>query len=242
MITHQLINGALFGAGPTPTFVSSGTLQNSGTASATYTATYPASGLQADDIALVFLLGVENVGSAPTWTMSAPSGWNTITGPLDPGLYSIISARSYAFWKRLTGSESGTQNFTSSSSTTRFRFTGMSVFRGCVASGTPYEGLNTNHSAAGTADLDPRGASITTTGANRLGVTYIGVTDNTAGATPPGDWTSRYDSNNATSNLHNVLSTKELVSAGTEAAQNPSNLGSTESWCSVALALLPNPA
>ena len=228
--------------GPTPTFVSIGTAQNSSSSSATYTATYPATGIVAGNIALVFLLGVENVGSAPTWTISPPSGWNLLTGPLDPGLYSIISARSYAFWKRLTGSESGSQNFTSTSSTSRFRFCAMSVYSGCIASGTPFEGLDTNHSPAGTATNDPQGKAIVTTGANRLGVSYLGVTDNTSGLIPAGGWSSIYDNVNATSNLHNHIATKALTSAGTEAAYNPSNLSANESWCGISLALLPNPA
>jgi hypothetical protein len=157
-LTRMLGRSAAVGV--TPTFVIVGAFTtNAGSATAPTNVPYP-TGLLLNDIAFLEVISREN--STTAHTVDTPSGWNVV-GESD--INAFARNRHALFWKRLTGSESGTVgiNRTPAYGATD-EFGGIiSIWRGCIATGTPYEGLNTNNTTGQTAV----GASVTTTGPNQ---------------------------------------------------------------------------
>lgn len=121
--------------------------ESSGT---TLTITYP-SGIEKDD---VLILHWSQRGSN-TMTIS---GWDTIGGENNSGL----QFSSYYFWKRASGNESGTFNVTSSSSEVQIAI--ISVWRGCIGIGKPFEGVDFEDITSSSSHPSP---AISTLGKNR---------------------------------------------------------------------------
>src|SRR5205085_1231231 len=65
----------------------------------------------------------------------------------------------------------------------------MSIWRGCVASGTPYEQLGNN---TGTS-TSMTGTAVTTSGNNEFILNFCVSSDIATGSTPSAGWTETYD-------------------------------------------------
>jgi len=186
-----------------PSFVAAGAKQNSpdiGTINIPYYA-----GIAANDIAVIWVMVA---GSG----VSTPSGFTAISGTPTIGGYHIQS-----YWRRLVGNETGTLPFTIPSGNNGS--TGLMFgLRGCITSGTPYEGFaQTSWTASTTTMTSP---ATTTTGPNRLGVRlFIG---NEAGvSTPPAGWTESHEDLSTVGNPKlTIVDTKGILAATTEAASS----------------------
>lgn len=212
-----------------PAFIASGGAftSNAGTTNPV-NVPYPA-GLQANDIAFIEATSRENFTTAHT--IDTPAGWTAVG---EAGLNGATNNRHGLFWKRLTGSESGsvTINRTPTYGTSD-QFGGiMSIWRGCVASGTPYEGLATN---SGTG-ASPASAAVTTTGSNRLVVDFVGM-QASADMTAPGTRTEDYDFDNGAQASAYAAHLAQISAATVSAATY--TRGASGAWQVFSLALLP---
>lgn len=216
--------------GSTPTFQSDGGMAEL-TSGTQIDVPYPV-GVQANDIAF---LHSHIADASHSQTINTPSGWNVAA---NRNFENLRTAQA-VFWKRLSGSESGTVAVTSTGSLAAGNdtFEGViSVWRGAIASGTPYEDLG--DAEATSANLT--GASCTTTGPNRR-VVYFGAHSATATATAAGGWTEAYDyqaTNGIPNGALHCLSI-EQASAGTVPATAHA-LSASKYWNVVSLALIPS--
>ena len=197
-----------------PTYVAAGT---GVTGSTSLSVPYYA-GLAADDIALIFVCS----NSSPT--IGVPSNYTAISNQIAD---SNSSNYGRGFWKRLTGSESGNVTV---SCTGGSQSEGVMIgIRGCITTGTPYEG----HATTTTYTATP---AITTTGPNRLLIDHFYWSTDSSSVSISG-WTRdayvETAGENATAVFH-----KERATAGTEAATNYSNLSALYGG-SQAIAMLP---
>jgi hypothetical protein len=189
--------------------------------------TYPG-GLQANDIALIHVTTVNAASTAHD--VETPSGWTEA----HEGVYKD-QYRHGLFWKRLTGSESGTITVPVTSGNTNWTVAGtISIWRGCVASGTPYEGLATSFGESGTV----ASSAITTTGPNRRVLCFI-VTDELNSTTPGTGWTQQFAYNTDVGEAGATVQClyREEPSATSVAAG--SHTVDSARWGSITLALLP---
>lgn len=193
---------------------------------------YPV-GLAANDIAIIHAIIVDALDAN---TLNVPSGFTQID---QRPLFSAADTTSSTalFWKRLNGSESGTVsvsavNGVSSNDTLA---AAMSIWRGCLVSGDPYEAVTANRGNSTSLD----GSAVTTTGPNRR-VVHFGSTYSTATSTPAGGYTEEYDYSAfaGTGEAELILVDKERVSAGTESAATHT-LSVSRRWVTVAFALIP---
>jgi hypothetical protein len=141
-------------------------------------------------------------------------------------------------WARLTGSESGTFTITHSGSV--MKAAQFAVYRGCIASGDPYEpasgSLTTN---TGTGDT-VTGVAVDTAGADRLVLFLAGYDNDIAGAQPSGGWTDRINQLvTASTDGHMQLSEIALASAGTQSAPTSVHTAGASEWASFGFALVP---
>lgn len=173
-----------------PAFVGAGTLGSTETTT-TMTPGYPA-GISANDILFMFIALRDGSGNA---TISSVSGGWTLVQEMP---YMTVSDETSAlYWKRATGSESGTETVTLSEVLTNGN--GMATivaYRGCVTSGTPYE-RNTLYAIASNSTTH-QGKGLTTAGTDRRVVSFFysyGV--DTTGSNNNG-WTEDYESGSTT--------------------------------------------
>lgn len=132
------------------------------------------------------------------------------------------------FWKRLTGGESGS---VSCATTGGLNARGVMIgVSGAITSGTPYEGANTNTGNSATATS----ATIVTTVAETFGIRCGYGAGSTAATDPPATWDERAESGTTFSF---TVDTKEIASAGTEAASDRTVGSGT--WVVQTLAILP---
>lgn len=127
----------------------------------------------AGDILIVFVGSSANASVTPTHSISDGT-WALITsGVITTG---TVRARISAYWKRATSSSEGnlTVTLTPTGATACHHAAWCSVFQGCVASGTPFEGANNAGAAATNAITVTRGA----TAADRLSVIALHHADN----------------------------------------------------------------
>lgn len=160
------------------TFVSKSTLVT-GAARTTSTVTAPAS--IADGDILNFYLLCDTNG-----TVTLPTGFTNYSGsPYNNAGYVSGAVWIFASWKRASG-ESGDYSATHTSrSTAGF----MSVYRGCVASGTPTDATPTTNQGTGTTAT---WTGVTTATDGTMLVAY-GNGDTTAGASSSAGMTERQD-------------------------------------------------
>lgn len=147
---------------------------------------YP-SGIQFHDILVLQAYAIRNSGTTDA-TVFTPSGWNVIS----EGQTGSVLHHQGTYWKRADGTETGTVNVTSAAATSAHYKGGViSIVRGCVATGTPYEALSSNFGTSTT----PTGSSVTTTGANRLVTNLFGRGGGSATATvsPASGWTEEFE-------------------------------------------------
>jgi hypothetical protein len=125
-------------AAPAVSFVAVGAL---GVGTGDVEAGYPA-GLAADDILILHIQGDwADTGADPQGDFGG-----TLIGTIWSGGLESIACRSTAYWKRATGSESGTVTITDAGTITSAR---ISAFRGCVSEGSPIHDLQTDAQATG---------------------------------------------------------------------------------------------
>lgn len=228
---------AAVGSGPTPTYLNNGGWSDNATSVTNPTPGYP-SGLAGNDI--LFLQVLDEDASGDANTVDTPAGWTLVASQAFSGVGAVYLQNLY--WKRATGSESGTVTVTRNpvhGGTDTFGAI-ITAFRGCRTSGTPYEGLATNDGN----NANMNGAAVTTTGANRL-VCHFCVHSNPAlgsnsFATPAAGWTEQYDISTLSGNEQGgvELYTKARASAGTESAATHV-LDASDLWQTMALALIP---
>lgn len=188
-------------AASAPSFVATGT-RSSGTANPS--PTYPA-GIATNDILLLWV-----VANSPG-TIGSVSGF-TAEAQVDDGT-NQVGAR--LFWKRATGSESGSQSVTVTGGAGNNGAI-IAAYRGCITSGTPYEGFSCaeSNADANTTHVSP---ATTTLGANRLVVRLWAVTEN-AGVAVPSGYTEDFESVDSTNFLVLTGDSKPVASASTEPA------------------------
>lgn len=200
-----------------PTWVSNGTFVEGVGGNATVG--YPASP-QADDIIFLFV----HANSSPT-IGSVTGSFSAVGAQVDSGTH---GARLY--WLRATGSETGNVTVTISGNTVSGAV--MSLFRGAITSGTPYEDYDTAASTGSTSTS----ASITTSVDETLGIRWGGNVNASAG-NPPDGWDERFE-NTASGGADMTIDTNTIETATTEAATSRS-LGSSMAWIVLTLALKP---
>lgn len=231
----MVVNGWLkqSAAAVAPTYVASGSQVENGT-SKTLSVPYYA-GLQVNDIGIIQIGGYAG-GFGSGFTYPALTGWTAIgnvshsdggTRKADQGLY----------YKRLTGSESGTESITltgGSSGAGEYVVVGrMFGIRGCITSGTPYEGLGSNSGLGGAAS-----ASIVTTGSSRL-LLRLQMDEDGGGNSPPSGYTERHEETETFFGVMTpALDTKEMAASGTESATTRT-IGGGISFVVQTLAMIP---
>lgn len=189
--------------GTTPTFVATGAADSSLT---TVAPAYPA-GIQSDDILILSVWGFDSSGSA---TVVDPAGWTAV---LPANRNSSNFHASALYWKRATGSESGTVSVTFSESLNLGGALGViSAWRGCTTSGTPFERANFYMQHSTTA---MQGKGLSTAGINRRVVCFtFGHGSATSGSNTNG-WTEDYEGNaNPGTGVTASINSTEQATAG----------------------------
>lgn len=226
------INSFVFAAaatGPTPEFVAVGAYDGNSSISAV-TPGYPA-GLAADDILLLHVHLIDGLGNASISSVSG--GWTLV----DSEPHTAPDDTAALYWKRATGSESGTETVTVSETVNSGVLQAViSAWRGCVASGTPYEAETHTSQTSTTSHI---GSGITTLGPNRRVVTFFGCSQTNTTGTNTNGWTEDYEFGTAAgvdacSNCNSI----EKTSAGAVAGCSRTMLASVNN-ISFTLALLP---
>jgi hypothetical protein len=195
---------------------------------------YP-SGIQFHDILILQAYGIRNTSGAPL--INTPTGWNLIS----TGQTGITLQQGGTYWKRADGTETGTVNVVINVSTTSHYQGGIiSIVRGCVATGTPYEALASNFGTSTT----PTGSSVTTTGANRLVTTLIGRGAGAATATvvPASGWTEEFELSATPSGgtqLIDLIWHDRVAASATTIAAEATTSSNNAQWRTDALAFLP---
>lgn len=222
--TALLRHGSGVAVDITPTFVATGALQI--TAGTTLNVPYYA-GLAANDIAFI-ALGVGHTGAI---TFSVP-GFTALGSDASQSLL-----RTNVWWKRLTGSESGTIAVTVSTTPANTFWGVMFGIRGALATGTPFEGASSNLGSG----VSQTSALLHTTSTSELGL-RIGNNIDGGNATPPTNWTEVFDLQNtfgATSGYIR-LDTRAKPTAASEGATTVT-IGSAP-WSVHTLAMIPDPS
>ncbi len=196
------------------------------------TANYPTGfDIEADDIALLSILGTNTAGGTPVITR--PSGWSTVANPAGGGLANEAMA---VFWRRLDGTESGSFTVSMSAGTLNGMSVQMSIWRGCVQNGDPFESaLGDAASASSTME----GTPIVTLGPNRLGVNLYMLNDAIA-SDPDTGWTEAFDGaiDGPDYSSQHACSVVQMPLAGTTPAETRT-ITATRNWSSLSLALVP---
>lgn len=223
------------GAGATPTFRSTDSAVAHTTTA--LSVPYPA-GLAADDI---LILPVNFAGTGVT--MTTPTDFTQIGNTEDYGADGAgHTLHSALYWKRATGSESGSLALTKSGNggTGSIFYGALLAYQGCLASGDPIDGTPTDV----TDTTSPYTmASVTTTGANRRVICAFCIEDNNGRSTgPETGWTNRIHLLSTTGNDGTIaVDDFEQVSAGAPTDDFYGPTGVVEAGVH-AFALKPNPA
>lgn len=197
------------------------------TASTPLTADFPASVL-VNDVAIV---PVELSDNCVTGDFSA-SGF-TVASAVNPA----SSGWTQAFlWKRCAGTEGGTTLSVAMSTGAINRIGVISVYRGCVTSGTPYEGLVSSNTTTGTTIVAP---DLTTSGTDRLGILLSSHKDSSQTVTGATGWSQDWIYDNHTGSGRQAIGySRTIASAGTVTGVTL-NYGFSAAGTCIALALIP---
>lgn len=215
----------------TPSFKAAGTANDS-TNSTTVAPSYPSGGSApaAGDIAIAFITKDSST------TISAPDGtWTEITTVAYSTTYRVS-----AFWKRMSGGESGSVTFTfgAQGGTGNHGNGQIYLFQDCQRSGTPYEGVNTTNGSSAAQTIP----SVTFTSGPRLLVIVDGYGDNLAG-TPPAtggysEWADTGTAMNAGDDGNQHIWGKTLgTGGGTDSPGNCTHGGTAAPWGAIGFAL-----
>lgn len=228
-----------------PAYGSAGTYLTSASGQTTANVAVPSS-VAADDIIIVFLYK-ENGN-----TVTMPSGFTEVGTAPNTG-----DQWHHAFWKRATGADSGTYNFSWTGSV--WRAATATRYTGCVTSGTPYDtgtGAPDTASRASSGTTTPA-VSLTTEGADRL-LVWSASTFNPGAWTPPSGFTERVDASDmltvatkaqatagATGSVTGTCATSDWQTAWLIALQPPSDVqadATATSTATITAAAAPNTA
>lgn len=169
-----------------PDFIAAGTA-DAITAGSSLAPSFPS--VSANDILLLFVTALDSSGNA---TISTPAGWTAISS----FHHALSDTASALFWKRATGSESGTQTVSLSESVDAgVAYAVISSWGPCVTSGDPFERANFYYHGSSTA---ARGKGLTTTGPNRRLVTFCVHPSVAVTGTNTNGWTEHYDASTMT--------------------------------------------
>jgi len=213
----------------------SGTVSGTGLITSAITDTAAASARQAipdnnapDDIVFVHVT-FKNTSSAPTFV--TPDGWTLIN---EQALNDASNYRSLLYWARIDGTQMLPEVFQSGASPGSMQVA-VSVWRGYLASGTPYEAAATS---TGTSAA-PTGTDITTLGANRTVINTYSWDDDTAFTTNTGaGWSEGYNQATIEGNDCGIaLTYKEQATAAT-VTKETATLAVSERWRSFTLGLI----
>jgi len=219
-----------------PTFVSASTYatsngsnQSANNGGTTIVTTIPTN--QADDIAV---LGLGCNGST---TFSQPTDWNL----LGTSLESNAGQSTEWYWKRMTGSDTNPSSTTSvTASNTVGTFGRIWLFRGCITTGNPFEGVGNAGTAA---ETTPDGTACVTTGADRFVVCLTQLDLDTAWSSghPPATWDVLGTRSTTTvgGNYASDAIGKTVASATTVAAPVVGTLAASIRWRTITFALIP---
>lgn len=211
LAVNNLIGFGGGGGGNIPSFIGAST-GTTNTASNTLAINYP-SGIQANDIIICAVEGEDSAGTSAGDTTITDVTNFTMQAQIDGGGGKSGGA---VFYKRATGSESGTETATMNSLLGTRAMTGtMWLFRGCITTGDPTNGGSAQDNAASSTWSQK---TLTTTVDNCLAVHIITAVADSAtagsftGATG-GNWieASIYSAANGTLQLQ----TAAMYSAGT---------------------------
>ncbi len=165
--------------------------------------------INADDILVMHVIA----GALDSWT--TPTNWNLIGSQQYTGTASLTYA---VFWKRATGSESGNETVTFGTTETLAGV--MSRYSGCLASGSPIEDPAFLNGRSETEDANFYWDSMTTTDTDRLGVIFLGVSNDTTPTTEPSGWnidhqlTSTTGTDSGLNGYSLDIATAQTISAG----------------------------
>jgi hypothetical protein len=170
-------------AGGVPFFVNMGAYGNASATSVT--PGYP-TGIAANDILILHVHLDDGLGNATI--SSVGTGWTLIDSET---LANDSTAALY--WRRATGSESGTITVTVSEDVNSGCLGArISAWRSCKTSGDPYEGASHTNQGSG---LSFTGPTVTTTGPNRRVIAFNGSTQTVTSTTAsdPANWAKNYE-------------------------------------------------
>lgn len=218
---HVVVAQASGGSTPTsPTFVAAGTsIKGSGVTNAVIDAP---DGIVEGDIVLVHLYKENSASVTPA------SGFAEIAG--SPIAVTTGNAQwHHLFWKRATASEPSSYTFSWSGSTYRAGQAG--AYRGCIATGSPFDASNS--AANSSSSTSTPAVAVTTTGPNRL-LVWAGTNWNESNWTAPTGFTLRGTDTNVTT----TFATRDQPTAGGSGnvTGTASNANTTTAWL---VALLP---
>jgi len=212
-----------------PVYENSGSLISS--TSASVNIQYPSS-ISANDILIAVVAKDGNNGSG---NATAPSGFTHVAGTDGTG----DNFQTKIYWKRASGSETGSVGFVWDNTPTTVTATIMHRYSGCITTGQAYYQVNasaTAGSASSTATIPP-----CNTGSpyiQRLVMSYVFVKANTSVATAS-------DYTHATINVTTIgvditfKSQYQQVPSSPSVPSDTSTLGASSIWASYTLSLIP---
>jgi hypothetical protein len=208
--------------GTAPVVGALGTLNS--VTSTTCAPTYPA-GIAVGDICFL-IAGCDNNS-----VITCPAGWQEAKAVVVDATYSAA-----LFWRRCDGTETGAISLVRASSSPANAYFGarIGLYRGCVSTGPPYEGL-TAVSGAGTAAT---GAAVTTYGINRLALQFWawgGVGVSTADAA----WTVVYQTNSGVGDDGSLANERKAAALPGTIAAPTRTLTLADPYVAIGLALVP---
>lgn len=231
-MSFQLINRWIVSAqfAGSPFFVANGAIADNNNGTGNPAVPYPA-GLLADDILFLHVCSIDALGDSHT--VDTPAGWTQISHQSINGAAGYFTA---LFYRRADGSEAGTLSVTKSVAVAGVdTFAGvMSIWRGCLATGTPYEAVANNTGQ----NVNMAGSAIATLGPRRTLVNFCVADDDTLSA-PASLWTEQYDATSTSGTADGALKVYSIEKSATSTtAAVEHTLASSERWQVVSLALI----
>lgn len=221
-------SSATGGSSP-PTFVAAGTA-GTGSNANSISPGYPA-GIAANDILILTVMIRDNAGAATVSTIG-DAGFTQFLRRTQRGDLYV-----YHYWKRATGSESGTTTITFSEvAEAGIQHSVIAAYRGCKATGTPYEGLTARLQDSTTAVVGP---NILTNDVNRLAVSYCVQPDISVAGANDGSWIEDFEAATATGEDANISGSSISASVAGLVAANTRTMGSSAVAYTTGFALLP---
>jgi len=219
-----------------PTFFGKGTLNGENAGTSITPIGFPAS-IAANDIAVI---GVGCNGSSTFTTPSGQGAWAI----LGTSLESDAGQSTEWYWLRLTGSETAeTVTASATFSNTVGGYGQLWVFRGCITTGNPFEGVG---NAGTVSETTPDSSACTTTGPDRLVVCIAQLDNDTAFASgfPPSGWNDAGGGSYSFSTVGGDWATycmhRTEASATTVASAVVGTLGASTRWRTITFALIPD--